>query len=298
MLVHTAADLRPSGRQTRIALFAARLDWIVVALFGAGAFSTLDLPIWLIGSAGVAWLVVAVSLVVPHVVALALGRLIAPGAIVIALITLNDAERIASVAFIVASVFATATILLPALGEWWVNGTSYPNERRLLLRTPPIVLLTTVPLSFVGVAGLPIATALLANDNQPAAAVVTGLASLWFGFAGVRVVSGLARRWLVIVPAGVVVHDLVVLVDPVLIPNYMLVQVSTGDARSLVTNAKNTTLDATGGATRNQIRVQASEPITASFRTRKGAEERSIVDFVVALQRPKRLAEVRALQHR
>ena len=52
-----------------------------------------------------------------------------------------------------------------------------------------------------------------------AVALVVGAVAVWWG---VRVLHGLSRRWVVFVPAGMVVHDPLALVDPVLVPRAAL----------------------------------------------------------------------------
>jgi hypothetical protein len=118
------------------------------------------------------------------------------------------------------TLLATVWIFSPIFGEWCVNGPAYPNERRHLLRTPGPGIAGALGMVLawnVVVAGLCAGPLLLAARQWIAGAVLTALgwalASLFL-----RSLYGLSRRWLVFVPAGVVVHDPVALRDPVLFP--------------------------------------------------------------------------------
>jgi hypothetical protein len=113
---------------------------------------------------------------------------------------------------------ATAGLALSGeIGDGWVNGLAYPNERRFLLRAPgprpgPAVVAWTL-----AVPGL-VAGPLLLADGRWVAGTVVSVVGLPVAVILLRALYGLARRWAVVVPAGVVLHDPVSLADPVLFP--------------------------------------------------------------------------------
>jgi hypothetical protein len=102
------------------------------------------------------------------------------------------------------------------VGDLFVNGSSYGDERRMALRPPAAVLAGPVVLAWMVVAGGLVAAPLL----LAARAWVAGGLALVIGppAAGLaaRGLHGLARRWVVFVPAGIVLHDPLTLVEPVL----------------------------------------------------------------------------------
>jgi hypothetical protein len=107
---------------------------------------------------------------------------------------------------------------------WWavtadafVDGSSYGDERRFALRSPPGILVAAAPIAWVLAVVVPAAAALLLAAEVWAAGAVAALV----GAAGIRLgvpaLHRLSRRWLVLVPAGLVVHDHLALADPVLL---------------------------------------------------------------------------------
>ena len=96
------------------------------------------------------------------------------------------------------------------------NALAYGDEVRFPLRIPPALFLGPVPLAVLLIgAGVSVGPLLIANEHYVAGVVLT--------VVGVAVAAVLARslhalslRWLVLVPAGVVVVDPLALADPVL----------------------------------------------------------------------------------
>lgn len=201
---------------------ARLLPWLLRALwvalpFTAGpalahALRDASGPVQIVASVGLwsGWVVGLIATVAPHPIGLTALRLLVPAAVVAAIAT----GRPLAVAWTaVTAVWAFA----PPTGAWCVNGPAYPNERRLPLRAPGPLLVGPVFLAWalaaVGVGAGPL---LLAAKQWVAGGVSTVI-----GFPVARILAralhGLSRRWLVFVPAGVVVHDPLSLVDPVLI---------------------------------------------------------------------------------
>ena len=160
------------------------------------------------------WGATFAATLVLHPVSLTILRLTAPAALAVALAAAVDGETSAlalgSAAVILVVAFAAE------IGAEFVNGSAYPNERRLPLRVPgpllfgPLLLawLLAVPLPAVGVL-------LVADERWVAGGLVLALAGP-LAVLLVRAMHGLARRWVVFVPAGLVLHDPMTLADPVL----------------------------------------------------------------------------------
>ena len=202
------------------------IPWVVRGLWAALPFTTgpalaaaLDAasrPVQLVASAGLwlGWAVGMVAAFAPLPIALTALRVVAPAAVVAALVA-AAAEHPSALALAWATV-ACAWAFAPAFGALCVNGPAYPNERRFLLRPPGPLLLGPLPtfwvLSMVGIAAGPL---LLAARQW----ILGGLALLvgWpLAFLLLKALHNLSRRWAVFVPAGVVLHDPMVLFDPTL----------------------------------------------------------------------------------
>tara|TARA_B100001250_G_scaffold17568_1_gene15275 strand:+ start:27562 stop:28443 length:882 start_codon:yes stop_codon:yes gene_type:complete len=112
---------------------------------------------------------------------------------------------------------ASLLSLLPETGNAMVDGLSYGDEKRFLLRVPsaiaigPLILLWAVVV--LGLISGPIA---VASENWIIGILLIGIG--WpvsaFGF---RSIHQLARRWIVFVPNGFVIHDYLATREPFLL---------------------------------------------------------------------------------
>lgn len=202
------------------------LPWLVRALWAALPFTTgptlaaaLDAasrPVQLLASTGLwaGWAVGMVAAFVPHPITLTTLRVVAPAAVVAALLAALG-EHPSALAIAWAGV-ACAWAFAPAIGAAYVNGPAYPNERRFPLRPPGPLLAGPLPSAWVlSVAGIAAGPLLLAARQW----VLGGLLLVvgWpLAFLLLKSIHNLSRRWAVFVPAGVVLHDPVVLFDPML----------------------------------------------------------------------------------
>ena len=116
---------------------------------------------------------------------------------------------------------ATATLLVvlvftAELGDGFVNGSSYGDERRMALRPSAAVLFGAVELVWLlTVCPLLAAVWMLATANWIAAGILAVLGSLSF-WLGWRTLYRLSQRWVVFVPAGMTLVDPSVLAEPTL----------------------------------------------------------------------------------
>lgn len=161
-----------------------------------------------------AWTIVVLGLLVRRPAALTLLRIVAPLAFIWCLVAAVDAGR---GAFGLALTGVTVVIaFIPETGAWLVNGAAYGYERRYPLRAPGAVLAGPIELSW-----LFLATAVSAGPMLLAARQwVVGGAALVIGVPVAvlmaRALHALSMRWVVLVPAGLVLKDHVTIVDPVL----------------------------------------------------------------------------------
>ncbi|MHB8670227.1 MAG: hypothetical protein ACYDAD_06660 [Acidimicrobiales bacterium] len=182
---------------------------------GASARDVASIGLW----AG--WSVGLLAALVPHPLSLTALRLIAPAAIaaVVGAATLGGVatNHVGSVAVALSWAGVTgAWAFSSPVAEWCANGPAYPNEHRLPLRVPGPLLAGPLALAWCLVlAGLGAGPLLLGTRHW-----VLGTAALLVGLPVaallLRSLHALSRRWAVFVPAGLVVHDPLSLVDPVL----------------------------------------------------------------------------------
>lgn len=104
----------------------------------------------------------------------------------------------------------------PEAAEWFVNGPAYVNERRYPLRVPAALAAGPLWVAAALSVATPAAGVVLLADGRYTLGGVVLAAGMAVGFVGGRAVYGLTRRWVVFVPAGLVLHDPLTLTDPVL----------------------------------------------------------------------------------
>jgi hypothetical protein len=231
------------------------------------------------------WGAALLALLAPRALGLTVLRLATPTAVVVtvAAAVAGGVEPVDLAAVTLASVTA-ALAFTPAVGEALVDGSSYGAERRLPLRAPSALLFGPVPLAAVAVvAGLATGPLLLAAGRGALGAVLTAL-GLALAVVAARSLHALARRWLVLVPGGVVIHDPLVLADPVLLPRNRVAAIA--PARS-DTDA----LDLTQGAAGLLVEIRMRAPVDLVL-TRPGRRPDEVVTaaaVLVAPSRPSRL---------
>lgn len=165
------------------------------------------------------WAKVLVAVLIPRPVGLTALRVVSPLALVTAAWAAVVAEQ--GVADVVAVAWSALTLLAafaPSTGAHFVNGSSYGDERRLPLRVPGALLLGPLPLTWLAVVAAPVAAPLFLAARQWLAAGAVLVLGVPAAALAARALHGLARRWVVFVPAGLVLHDLHTMVDPVLFP--------------------------------------------------------------------------------
>ena len=170
-----------------------------------------------------------------------------------------------------------ALSLTPQLGFWYVNGSSYGNEIRIPLRPPGAMLLGPIFLAWAGIATTLISTPVLLADKQwLAGSLITGLGGIC-SFVAFRALYGLAQRWLVFVPAGVVIHDPLILADPFLVKRGGIRSIRLALSRS---RARDLTMASLGHA----IEVELLEPAEIVLQTRPSIESEvvTISSFTVS----------------
>lgn len=206
--------------------WAMAIVWVTLPLAAGPSFGdaldarsrsvqlTATVGLWLL------WVIGLVAGLVPSTVSLTVIRVLAPASVLAAgwaaLVVPDGADATESVALGVTALVAVVALSAP-VGDRFVNGSSYGDERRMPLRPPAVLLLGPVQLTWlVVVVGVIAGPLLLACKLWVVGAIV--LVAGWaLAAGGVRILHALARRWLVFVPAGIVVVDSTALTDAMLV---------------------------------------------------------------------------------
>ena len=164
------------------------------------------------------WALTLVAALVAHPISLTVLRTVAPAAVAAMLAATADGHASGGLLAVGLAWAAVAALLalLPATAMIFVNGPAYPNERRFPLAVPGPVLIGPLELSWALTIGLPAASVLLLADRRwLLGGLSTAMAAAAVWVLG-RAIHGLSQRWIVFVPAGLVLHDPLSLQDPVL----------------------------------------------------------------------------------
>jgi hypothetical protein len=259
---------RTVGRMPAVAravVWAARVAWLVVAIAGGAAIgealSEHSRAVELTGTvmAWAGWAVGAVALAVPSVVTLTVARTVVPASIVVAAAAIIDrADPGTGIALLAPALAASALVGTAEFGRVYLQASAYGDEVRFGLRPPIGYLLACVA------TWLPTVTALvLALPALSGRAWVLGITAVAVAAAGLtwlpRRWHQLSRRWLVFVPAGLVVHDPVVLADTLMLPRRTVARISLDD----VGGATFTGADLTGPTPGLAVEIRLAESTTA-----------------------------------
>jgi hypothetical protein len=213
------------------------------------------------------WAVVLVASLVPRTTSLTIVRIGAPAALAAAawgaLGESVDARDVVALAW---GVLTMAVALAAPTADAFVNGSSYGPECRLALRTPGPLLFGPVPLAWAVVAaGVVTGPLLLAAHSWFGGALAVAIG--WPAAAvAIRAIHTLSRRWVVFVPAGMVLHDRLALTEPMLFPRALVQRLAPAEAG---TGA----LDLTGRALGLVLHLTLTEAVTVGVaRGRRPAE--------------------------
>jgi hypothetical protein len=274
----------------RAALWLGRVSWLAVGLTGwfavgaaldgreVGGSVAAQCVCWAVFGVGL------VALVVPSTAGLTALRQAAPLTPVAAALALfGGAGAGLGWLFAAAAILALAAIGSGELGQAFVQASAYGEEDRFPLR-PAIGFFVAVVVAWLAwAASLAAGTTLLVHEVWVVGAVLlaVGLAGAWP--LGVRC-HRLARRWLVVVPAGIVAHDPLVLAETLLVQRQDLVRLG-------LALAGTEAADLTGPSSGHRVEVAVRQPLKVAFSpTKRGATGRAIHAraFLLAPTRPGR----------
>ena len=278
--------LPPNG--ARALLWTARVVWAALP-FTAGAACTDAIAGWSDGTAAVAavllwlaWTAGLVALLSPRPWGFTVLRVTGTAAVVTALAAAPGRTGATAALAIVGAAAACATACSSTVAHAAANAASYGHERRFPLRAPAPVVAGPLPLAALLVAaGIATGPLLVASGTIIGGIGLTAAGLVLAAFLG-RSLHGLARRWVVLVPAGLVVADPLTLADPVLVPRET---VASAD-RIRITQAPAGALDLRLGTALGSVEVRLRDPATFAHRRGHDAETVQCDVFLVAPLRP------------
>jgi len=271
---------------SQVGTWPVRIIWFAFPLTYQTGFSQATAGLDETGTFGlevIAWLVWFVGLIavaVHHPTALSVIRILAPvpAAALLLAAVLTGGISLSYLLILGYCLVALVAIFLPAFGDPMVNGSAYGPEKRVALRPPGYATLAAVPLVWSLMFGL-LATgfAMAASGNALIGSLFV-LVGAAMSFAGFRALHQLSRRWMVFVPAGFVLHDHVILAEPILIPrkvidNLGLVGYDHGDESWKQRPGNLEAVDATGGAAGLVLEVNTSADIPITVKGRGSLRE-------------------------
>jgi hypothetical protein len=282
-----------------LARWAPAVVWGSLALLAGPAFAAaLDprsRPVQVVASVGLwaIWALVLVGTLVPRTVSLTLLRIACPAALAAAgwaaLATPEPGWRDALA--LGATALATVVALAPGTGAAFVNGSSYGAEVRLPLRPPGPLLLGPIEAAWLAVVAGVVTGPLLLAAGQWAAGGIALVVGLPVAALGTRSLHGLARRWVVFVPAGMVIVDPATLTDSLLVQRRVIANLGPAPADT-------TARDLTAGALGLALQLDLTEPQTLVPRPTSRGGSVAFEDVGAVLFTPTRpgrvLAEARA----
>ncbi len=224
------------------------------------------------------WALTVVRIAAPASVAVAVGAVVAAAA--------WDADLAAprAAAAIAGAAIATAVALLPETGNSMVDGLSYGNERRMLLRTPFLLAIAPIPLVWAAVVAGIVAPAVLWAIEQWIWAIVATATGLTAAVLGFRSLQQLARRWVVFVPNGFVLHDRMATREPFLLRRADVA--SLGPAPADIDLAAADLVDISGNALGPVLLVVLSGQVEVVPRTTGTAQVLSVSQVLFSPTRP------------
>lgn len=208
-------------------LWVARVAWVALALIPSGIAPTLAShgrssqvvftlgawALWGLGTLAIFWLSPYSLSTLRMVAPLAAAGLV--GFVFASLSTFNEVA-FGDVAWplvgVAVAVLALVCIFLPTFGSLHVQASAYGDEKRLLLRVPAAQVAPIV-VSYVVMVAFPVATLFAVGGEVWWLAALCLVPSVFLFRVVVKSLHRFSRRWLVVVPAGVVVHDELLLAE-------------------------------------------------------------------------------------
>lgn len=245
---------------TVVSRWAPAIVWLSLPLTAGSAFAhALDSrsdAVALTSAVGLwsLWLLGLIAAFVPSAVSLTAIRILMPASVVAAgwaaLAVPNGAEFAESAALGITSLCAVLS-LSASVGYTFINGSSYGDERRLPLRPPAPVLFGPLELVWAAMVASVFAAPLLLAAKQWTPGLIVSVLAVLFVLGGSRALHQLSKRWLVFVPAGIVLVDRSALLDALLVQRHLVSSIGLAGEDS-------TAVDLSVGAVGIQVEIRLS----------------------------------------
>ena len=188
-----------------VPLLSDRIDAL-----SSGAATLSSIALW------ATWAIVLLCILVPSAVSLTAMRLVAPAHLAITVIlvvgALVDESDALSVLALVPTLVTTIVAMSADIGSNFVQSSAYGDEFRVpLLPSVPFVIVLVVSW-LIWVASLVVGALALTREAWVAGGILVAVGVI-LGVILPRRFHRFSRRWLVVVPAGFVLHDHVVLAE-------------------------------------------------------------------------------------
>jgi hypothetical protein len=255
---------RPSLNLARALPWIARIGWIIVAVFGGAAIEAAvedrSAQVRYIAAIGgwAVWGAIALALAIASVRSLTAIRVGTPLALVAtAAVALAGAPAV-EIALLGFPAFVTCAAAFSAeLGRRFVQASAYGDEERFPLRAPAAVGAAAIAAWIIWSICLLSGPLLLGAESWVFGSLFTALAVAGIVLLGPRW-DRLSQRWFVLVPAGLVLHDPVVLADTLALRKSQVSNIRLAPASTEA-------VDFTGPASGYAIEVTTTESVNAVF---------------------------------
>ncbi len=234
--------------------------------------------------------IVLLELIVCGPISLTIVRMLIPSSITAAVIALfYGAAALPGALALAAGSVVTLTAFMAETGEAMVQTAAYGDERRLPLRVPAAMQIPIAVAWLLWLATVLTGVLLLAAGRLVVGIVVLLVAAAltWLTYQRLRPFS---TRWLVSVPAGVVVHDPVVLGETLMV---MRANVKHAQLALVTTKAADLTGPAAGHALEVTVREMVQITFAATAKNPKGSAIHAQA-FLIAPSRPGRALQALA----
>lgn len=273
------------------------MAWIVVAVVGGSAIDaavdgrtatvarTAAIGGWTI------WAIVALGLAIASVRSLTIVRVGAPVSLLATIgVAVAGADAVDILSLGLPSVVTVTAAMAADFGRQFVQASAYGDEERFPLRLPLAAGVAAFIAWIVWAPALLAGPLLIASEQWIAGAALTLVA------VGSAVLLGprwhrLSRRWFVLVPAGIVLHDPVVLADTLALRTAQVAGLALAPAGTEAA-------DLTGPASGYAIEVTTTESVTAVFAFTPQFPDGRAIHLRAFLVAPSRPGAVLAAAHR
>ena len=235
-------------RPERIVVAVVLLAWVLLALSSPWQTIADDASrsvSWVLLTWGwLLWIAVGASLLVPSPMSLTIIRIVVPLSVVVSVVA---SQPLAVFCSVVALIVCASPVFVDAM----VQGGAYGDETRFALRTPLPYVVPAVIAWVIYTASLVGGSLLLAAKQYVVGAVLVAI-GVFLSRSIPQRLHRLARRWLVLVPVGIVVHDHLVLHETIMAPSAKITSV-------VRTSDVGEAADLTGGTFGDRLTITLTE---------------------------------------